>query len=45
MTIRRRTDLWDLPRAHEPLPAPGATTVLAVGVVLAGTLLLVATLW
>ena len=32
-------------RRHEQLPAPGATAVLAVGVVVAGVLLLVATLW
>lgn len=32
-------------RRHEALPSPGATAVLAVGVVLAGVLLLVATLW
>ena len=32
-------------RRRESLPSPGATTVLAVGVVLAGVLLFVATLW
>ena len=32
-------------RRRESLPSPGATAVLAVGVVLAGVLLLVATLW
>jgi putative membrane protein len=32
-------------RRHEPLPSPGSTAVLAVGVVIAGVLLLVATVW
>ena len=32
-------------RRRESLPAPGATAVLAVGVVLTGALLLVVTIW
>jgi putative membrane protein len=32
-------------RHHTSLPAPGATAVLAVGVVLVGGLLIIATLW
>jgi len=32
-------------RRHEPLPTPGATALLAAGVVVAGVILLAATLW